>query len=670
MKKIITFLCVLFLGTSLFALPYKIESVVGKVTYESPKGFVQVKAGDEFLGDAIINTSLNASIVVTGISTLITNDGTLDIYNGAYLYNQGGEISMWTSSNNGLPMILNNNILNIVDLNNDDDDNTSSSYLAPWLYSYGNYQSWLNYSKELSYYDAIVRNNADGTVIIYGGIYNNNDSESPNAGKIIYNLGNMTIKNLDSYAYGVGYSKGILSIENCNFHNFTMGALTSTNNLTIKNTTINFLSDRSAGILIGNNVRLSAGGTLLMDNVTFTGGNYTDESDYYISFTGNNGVIKDSNLSGITKTTILSNSGTLLIDNTTIAYDKPILNEGNLTIKGSIINSSGSGVTNSGTLNLTNGTTITASGGNAIDTSAGTVNVPKGITIKSTNSDSDKGIGINLSNTATVTLGELGGIPDQETPYIEGTRFGIYRNKNSQNEHTTTFNYYDGVIYGQEGPNAIYGGYSEIEEGYQTFDDEEYIDPDTGVQKHKEYLIMKSYVVLVAEVGLYTYGTNDETSPAQALQQAIDAAIVANKPVDLRMTVDLPNDELSLTASAPVTINLNGNSILYNSTYTIDPNITLNNSVGGSISKILASITNPISKNIIIYEMSDGTNLDITKTYTLYKDDNIIKLEKEELGKYNYKGTNDKLTPIKGRLYINELPKGSYRLVSSDDKSI
>ena len=65
MKKIITFFSVLFLGTMLFALPYKIESVVGKVTYESPEGFIEVKAGDEFLGDEVIKTALNSSVVIT-----------------------------------------------------------------------------------------------------------------------------------------------------------------------------------------------------------------------------------------------------------------------------------------------------------------------------------------------------------------------------------------------------------------------------------------------------------------------------------------------------------------------------------------------------------------------------------------------------------------------------
>jgi len=65
MKKIITFFSVLFLGTMLFALPYKIESVIGKVTYESPEGFIEVKAGDEFLGDAVIKTALNSSVVIT-----------------------------------------------------------------------------------------------------------------------------------------------------------------------------------------------------------------------------------------------------------------------------------------------------------------------------------------------------------------------------------------------------------------------------------------------------------------------------------------------------------------------------------------------------------------------------------------------------------------------------
>ena len=62
MKKIITFLCVLFLGASLFASGYIVESFVGKVTYNN----VQVEAGQELDDEeGILNTSLNSSVVLT-----------------------------------------------------------------------------------------------------------------------------------------------------------------------------------------------------------------------------------------------------------------------------------------------------------------------------------------------------------------------------------------------------------------------------------------------------------------------------------------------------------------------------------------------------------------------------------------------------------------------------
>jgi hypothetical protein len=62
--------------------------------------------------------------------------------------------------------------------------------------------------------------------------------------------------------------------------------------------------------------------------------------------------------------------------------------------------------------------------------------------------------------------------------------------------------------------------------------------------------------------------------------------------------------------------------------------------------------------------------LDSLNTYILYKDGEKVGLEKEELGRYRYKGNNEELIPIKGRLYLNNLNKGSYRLVSNDNKSI
>ena len=201
-------------------------------------------------------------------------------------------------------------------------------------------------------------------------------------------------------------------------------------------------------------------------------------------------------------------------------------------------------------------------------------------------------------------------------------------------------------------------------------------DPDTGITKYNEYLVVSSSVVEIARVGIYSFASNDEISPSQALQNAINHAIGDGsnvQAVDLVTDVDLINDEYSLTASMPVTINLNGHDITYDSTYTIGSNITLNgNNLGGNLSKLLGDVfdVNSNPKNILVYELSDGSKLDTSKIYTLYRDGKVVGLEKRELGRYSYKGNNEELTAVRGRLYLNNLNKGSYKLVSNDNKSI
>ena len=95
-------------------------------------------------------------------------------------------------------------------------------------------------------------------------------------------------------------------------------------------------------------------------------------------------------------------------------------------------------------------------------------------------------------------------------------------------------------------------------------------------------------------------------------------------------------------------------------------------SVGGSLYKLLADSldVNIKEKNILVYEMEDNTELDTTKTYKLYKNNELVKFDENELGSYNYGGDNATLRPIKGRLYLNGLGVGNYKLVSSDNKEL
>ena len=577
-------------------------------------------------------------------------------------------------------MIINKDTLNIIDFNNDDDENTSSSYTAPKLNNAGESLGQFNVWFEFGYYDSIIRNESGATTTIYGGIFNNGSTTSPDYGKMLHNFVTVNIKNLDSYAFLIGYNNGTLNIEDSVFHNSAAGALISTSGtLNIKNTSINFYQKDFVDSFVANTYVMRIGNATL-DNVTMTGGQHTDNGDYplrLVTITGPS-EIKNSSINCIAESYVLSNESTLKITDTPINMDKALVNGGRLTLENSnvtvtndtgISNSgtltldnsnvtvtNGTGISNSGTVNLTSGISVTTTSGNGISTS-GTLNVPVGVTITTQN-----GRGINISG-GTTTIGEIGGVPDQTSPYIEGSTYGIYKS-----DLNATLNFYDGLIIGESGPNAIYGGVSDVEGGYET---EDVVDANDN--KHHEYLVVSANSVAVATVGTYTFSANNFISPSRALQNAINFAIGDGtnvRRVTLVTNVDLTNDEFSLTAINPITINLNGNTITSDSTYTIDSNITLNNSIGGNISRILANIMSPETKNIVIYEMSDGSRLDSTNTYLLYKDNELVGLEKEEYGKYSYKGNNNILSPIKGRLYINDLPKGSYRLLSSDNKSI
>ena len=617
-----------------------------------------------------MNIRDNAKIISPIIATLIDNEGILNIYNGAYLENIGGTKNHLWSSNSGVPMIINKNELNIIDLNNDDDENTSSELTAPWFYSIGNANPGsMFYHNVVSYYDAIIRNTSGSTTTIYGGIYNNGSTTSPDSGTIIWNSGTATIKNLDNYSFCIGYNDGTLNILDSHFYNFQEGALVSYGPLNIKDTIINFNATSFSGGFQGNTVTMSIGDSVL-DNVSITGGNHTNNSDlpiHSIRVTGTT-EIKNSNLSFITETTSISNSGNLTIKNTPMNLDKPISNSGTLTIDNSTLTTSSNALSSSGTINLINNTTVTASEGNAIETS-GTLNVNSTTRIIATSTDPLYGKGINITG-GTTNVGEIGGVPDVEDPYIEGTTYGVSISSGAK------FHFYDGLIVGKKDPDAIFGEIKSVEGGYMPRDDES-TDPDTGVVTHYEYLVVNASSVAIARVGTIKFTTNSWTNSGQALQDAVEHAIGDGtnvQVVDLIANVDLVNDEVSVTATEPVTINANGFNINQNGTYKLSSNITLNTggSVGGSVSKLLGDVfdINNNPKDILVYEMSDGSKLDTSKTYTLYRDGKVVGLEKEELGKYRYKGDNEKLTSVRGRLYLDNLNKGSYKLVSSDNKYI
>ena len=639
----------------------KVIDNYGDITMDSGKIRTSTfsKIIDNYEG-ASITLRDNAKLISTRITTLINNNGTVNIYNGAYLQNHGGNSNHFYITNDGLPMILNNGTLNIIDFNNDDDDITSSEYQAPQLYSVDNaLPGSIFYWSVVAYYDSIVRNTSGSNLTIYGGIFNNGSTTSPTPGKILWNEGTAKIKNLDNYSYMIGYNTGTLDIEDSYLHNIQAGALICEGGTTtVKNTTIHMEPNTYGSAFGGNNLAFKTNNTTF-DHVTFTGGITTNSETnvYLIRATGYTEII-DSSIDLYAKSNVIQNNSTLIIRNTQIKVDKVVENYGTLTLDNSSITSTVAGIYNESKLDLINGSTVTATS-TGISIASGTVNIPSGTSVTSS-----EGSAISISN-GTVNIGEIGGVPDVETPLIQGATFGVYRTS------TGNLNFYDGLLIGGSGPNAVYGGVTNVESGYEI---EDVLDPNDNL--HHEYLTVSATSVAVATVGTYTFSANSSISPSKALQNAINFAIGDGtnvRNVNLVTNVDLVNDEYSITASTPVTINTNGNTINTDDTYNLDSKITLNTSeVGGSISKLLGDVfdINSNPKNILIYELSDGSELDTTKTYKLYRDNALIGLEKVELGRYKYKGKTEELMPIKGRLYLDNLNKGSYRLVSSDNKSI
>jgi hypothetical protein len=67
MKKFLTFMVALFVGTMLFAATdsYVVDSVVGTVTYEKAPGkYEKVTVGQELSASTVLKTGLNSSVVL------------------------------------------------------------------------------------------------------------------------------------------------------------------------------------------------------------------------------------------------------------------------------------------------------------------------------------------------------------------------------------------------------------------------------------------------------------------------------------------------------------------------------------------------------------------------------------------------------------------------------
>jgi len=165
--------------------------------------------------------------------------------------------------------------------------------------------------------------------------------------------------------------------------------------------------------------------------------------------------------------------------------------------------------------------------------------------------------------------------------------------------------------------------------------------------------------------------------PSLQVGPSFRRAVASNTPnIVLYKSVTLDSDLVKPTGIDVYVIT--GSNTVTTGDYTVDSGIHIvvdPPQVGGSLSKFLSNIfgISNDTKDIIIYEMSDGSILSSSNTYKLYKLEdkkyNIVKVEEESIGEYSL-GKEENLRTIKGKIYIKGLEEGQYKLVGNDNKEL
>ena len=510
---------------------------------------------------------------------------------------------------------------------------------------------------------AIINNSTITAINTENGAINNEEnailkvtdstiSKTDTTGNTILNSGTATFDNTQfsfSYAY---YGRGAFyNITNNATGNLTVtgGTYINSNGYFIRNYGIATINDLVVGSSGGDDDMYNSGGTLNLNNVDKSNssspvsnnnnGTVNIKGGSYSSNIGNNygnllnirGAIIKTYYSAVSN----NSSGTVNIEDTTIESqnNEAIYNSGTgiVNIKNSIVKTRYYSINNwsTGTINITGTSNIT----------------------------STENYGIYNYSTGTINIGEKDGNVSIETPIITGKTYGIYNNNNNG-----IFNFYDGVIKGETG--AIYGSVTEVEPGYKI------------VTNNVENLENATLILVGDDEKVAVLNGMNFTKLQDAINSASDSAesvitIYANITLDSNIVVP---------AGKNIKIYLNGYTITKgNYDFTGEGKVTLIE--GTNTTNALASIIEnvkevlnieDINKNIIIYEMDDGSKITSEKTYKLYKivDNNKeeVKLKEEEIGKYNVENKEDEIRTVKGRIYINNLPKGNYELISNDNK--
>ena len=259
---------------------------------------------------------------------------------------------------------------------------------------------------------------------------------------------------------------------------------------------------------------------------------------------------------------------------------------------------------------------------------------------------------VKNKSTGTINIGTKDGNVSTEAPVITGKTYGVSNDSGK-------VNFYDGVVSGESG--AFYGTLNEVEPGYK-------------IVTNKTDSLTSATLTLIGddEKVAVLNGIN-----FSSLQDAINSASDTDESV-ITLYKDVTFDSnITVPANKNIKLYLNGYTLNKGSyDFTGEGKITV---IDGTSTNALASIIENvkevlniggIKKNIIIYEMDDGSAISSESTYKLYKDNEEVMLEEDAIGIYSVGNSNDEIRSANKKIYINELPKGKYKLIGDNNKEV
>ena len=527
------------------------------------------------------------------------------------------------------------------------------------------------------------------------------DSSEDNLGKIVMytnksieNNGVMVIENIN-----ISVNKALSNLINNNDSlKVNNVKINSSNNISnfINNSGVLEMNVGEYSISNGTFIYNLSSGSITMDSITTTGNNYLIIVNN--SGTSNNVKILNSNFSG---RVINSESGTIVIDNLvstsevnnnktgvinisnsnirSVYNSNGIVDLNTVTVNG--ISAEGSGTTNINGMILNSGSIVNRNShviniydasvennwnaiynnnaGSIINIYGGSFNSTKQNTVSNTGTINIYGgtitstTGNSITNTGTVNIGSKDGNVSTEMPIITGKTYGV------SNGDSGKVNFYDGIVSGESG--AFSGTINEVEPGYK-------------IVTNKTDTLTSATLTLVGddEKVAVLNGIN-----FTSLQDAINSASDTNESI-ITLYKDVTfESNITVPANKNIKLYLNG-YILNKGSYdfTGEGKITV---IDGTSTNALASIMESvkevlniegIKKNIIIYEMDDGSAISSESTYKLYKDNEEVILEEDAIGIYSVGNSNDEIRSANNKIYINELPKGKYKLIGDNNKEV